>query len=98
VALPASGAFVVRATSDGNVFRPKRAEVNRGTRVVWRAVGGSHTVTAYGGGWSKNVTLSAGERTGFTFDENGRFRYRCTFHSSLSSGRCTGMCGKVIVG
>lgn len=97
-ALPANGAFLVRATSDGFRFRPARAEVARGTRVVWRAVGGTHTVTAYGGGWSKDTRIRAGERTGFTFEQRGTFRYRCRIHSTRVDGRCTGMCGRVVVG
>ena len=96
-AVPSEGAFLVRATSTGNRFLPARAEVDRGTRVTWRAVGGTHTVTAYGGGWSKDTRITAGSQTGFTFQERGTFRYRCRLHSSLSSGVCNGMCGRVRV-
>jgi len=95
-AVPASAAFVVRA--EGTSFRPARAEVARGTRVAWRAVGGTHTVTAFGGGWSKDTRIRAGERTGFTFRQRGTFRYRCRIHSTLSDGRCNGMCGRVVAG
>jgi plastocyanin len=88
----------VRATDD-NVFRPRRVTVSVGERVVWRSTSSrTHTVTAYRGGWSKNTTLVEGERTSFTFSDRGRFRYRCMFHSTLSDGRCSGMCGVVVVG
>jgi plastocyanin len=66
--------------------------------VVWRnPTNKTHTVTAYGRGWSKNVTLSPGERTRHTFRGTGTFKYRCTVegHSDLSDGKCVGMCGKV---
>jgi plastocyanin len=100
VGVLASAAYAVervRATSDA-VFRPRRVSVSVGERVVWRSTGGTHTVTAYRGDWSKDSTISEGERTSFTFDDAGRYRYRCRIHSTLSDGRCSGMCGVVIVG
>ena len=96
-AVPSEGAFLVRATSTGDRFLPARAGVDRGTRVTWRAIGGTHTVTAYGGGWSKDTRITAGSQTGFTFRERGTYRYRCRLHSFLSSGVCNGMCGRVRV-
>lgn len=87
----------VRATGD-SVFRPRKTNASVGERVVWRSTGGTHTVTAYRGDWSKDSTISDGERTSFTFADAGRYRYRCRFHSTLSDGRCSGMCGVVIVG
>ena len=43
------------------------------------------------------VELAPGERTTQTFRKAGTFKYRCTVtgHSSVSDGRCVGMCGKV---
>ena len=95
----ASGAVLVRGVSTSNGFRwkPKVTDISSGTRVKWKAVTGSHTVTAYKGSWNKNTTLSAGETTGFTFNNTGVYKYRCTFHSTLSNGVCSGMCGKVVV-
>lgn len=92
----AQAAEVVRATNFR--FRPKSLDVARGTKVVWRGVEGSHTVTAYKGRWDKNTVIDAGERTSFTFDRTGRYKYRCRFHSTLVDGNCSGMCGKVVVG
>jgi plastocyanin len=100
IAGAASGAVLVRGlrTDTGaNVWRPKRVDITAGQTVKWKAVEGSHTVTAYGGNWSKNVTLSQGETTTKTFNNNGTYKFRCTFHSTLSSGTCSGMCGKVLV-
>ena len=67
LAVPAGGAVVVRATfnaSNDPVFKPRTTQVARGTRVVWRSVEGLHTVTAYGGNWSKDVIVSAGRDDG----------------------------------
>ncbi len=99
-AAPAQGAFLIKATRliDGtNVFRPKLAQIAEGTRVTWTAKKGMHTVTAYKG-FTKNVTLSQGESTSFRFRNTGVFKFRCRFHSVLSSGTCSGMCGKIVVG
>jgi plastocyanin len=95
----ATEAFAVeRVRASGTSFRPRRVSVSVGERVVWRATNGSHTVTAYRGDWNIDRSIDEGERTGFTFSDAGRYRYRCTIHSSLSGGTCTGMCGLVVVG
>jgi plastocyanin len=94
-ALPAQASVVVRAKC--NFFDPGKVSVQHGTRVVWRGACGTHTVTAYGGNWSKDVVISKGETTGKTFKKAGLFKYRCRFHSTLSSGVCSGMCGRVRV-
>ena len=98
--VPAGSAVVVRATfADGSgVFKPRRVEVARDTRVVWKSVSGTHTVTAYGGNWSKNVTLSSGETTAKRFTANGVYKYLCTIHADVVGGVCSGMCGRVVVG
>jgi plastocyanin len=95
LALPAQASVLVRARC--NFFDPARVSVSHGTKVVWRGACGTHTVTAYGGNWSKNVTIHRGETTSRIFRRAGVYRYRCTFHSVLSSGTCTGMCGRVRV-
>src|SRR5919198_6465302 len=92
-AIPAQASVVVRAKC--NFYDPKSVSIHHGTRVVWRGACGTPTVTAYGGNWSKDVTISKGETTGKTFKKAGTFKFRCTFHSSLSNGVCSGMCGKV---
>ena len=96
----ASGAVLVRGlrTDAGrDVWRPKRVDIAVGQTVKWKSVEGSHTVTAYGGNWSKNVILTQGETTRRTFNSAGTYKFRCTFHSTLSNGSCSGMCGKVLV-
>ena len=98
VAGPAvAGNAAVRATAS-NTWDPVRTRVNHGSRVVWRnPTSIAHTVTAYGGNWSINRTLSPGEHVGRTFDSVGVFRFRCRFHSTLVAGVCSGMCGKIVV-
>jgi len=96
----ANSAVVVKgvSTSSGFRWRPKTTDVAKGTKVVWKAVSGNHTVTAYKGSWSKNTRINQGEQTSFTFKNTGVFKFRCTFHSTLTNGVCSGMCGKVVVG
>jgi plastocyanin len=86
-----------RVRASGTSFRPARLKIEEGTRVVWKAIGATHTITAYRGHWSKDVTLSAGETTRFRFTDSGRYKYRCTIHSTLTDGVCSGMCGKIVV-
>ncbi len=96
----ASGATLIRGVSTSNGFRwrPKVTDVAKGAKVTWKAVDGTHTVTAYTGNWNKNTTISQGQTTAFTFNNTGVYKFRCTLHSTLSNGTCSGMCGKVVVG
>ena len=95
----ANSAVVVKgvSTSSGFRWRPKIMDIASGTKVVWKAVDGSHTVTAYKGAWSKNTTINQGQSTSFTFNNSGVYKFRCLFHSTLTNGVCSGMCGKVVV-
>ncbi len=85
---------------EGWRWRPSDRRISRGDRVVWsNPTSRTHTVTAYGGNWNKNTSISSGERTGKRFRRRGTFRFRCVTegHSALDNGRCVGMCGKVVV-
>ncbi|HXJ65128.1 MAG TPA: plastocyanin/azurin family copper-binding protein [Actinomycetota bacterium] len=96
-ALPAEASTTVRGTCTFT-WSPSNATVAKGARVTWKAVScGPHTVTSYSANWSKNTTISTGTSTSRVFQRKGVFKYRCTFHSSLSGGVCSGMCGKVTV-
>ena len=98
LAASASAASVTVKAADGNVFRPKIANVSDGTKVVWKNTDNiTHKVVSTSNNWTKSATIAPGASTGFTFKKSGRYRYRCTLHSTLSSGKCSGMCGKVIV-
>ena len=93
--------YRVRAkfTDNGYRWRPRTLSVPTGSRVVWRMVEGTHNVTSTSANWSKQSgNIGAGGTTAFTFDSGGTYRYRCTLHSSIASGSCTGMCGSVVVG
>ena len=95
----ANSAVVVKgvSTSAGFRWKPKITDIAHGTKVTWKAVTGTHTVTAYKGAWSKNTTINAGQSTSFTFNSPGTYKFRCLFHSTLVNGVCSGMCGKVVV-
>jgi len=95
-AFPASASVLIRAKC--NFFSPKAVSVAKGTKVVWKSACASHTVTAYSHNWSKSVTLAQGQTTSRTFKTKGVYRFRCTFHSKLTNGVCSGMCGRVTVG
>ena len=98
IAAPALAAPVrVRATSN-NTWAPVEQHASRGQGVVWRnPTARAHTVTSYGGNWSKDSVISAGERTRKTFRRAGTFKYRCTRHSRLDGAECQGMCGQIVV-
>lgn len=92
-----AGSVTVKATN-ANTFKPKIANVSDGTKVVWKNPSSrTHNVTATSKNWTKSATIAVGSATSFTFKKSGKYRYRCTLHSTLSSGKCSGMCGKVIV-
>ena len=98
-----AASYGVKATgseSEGWDWTPMTRHLVKGDKVVWRnPTNKNHTVTAYGRGWSKHVTLSPGERASQTFRRAGTFKYRCmtSGHSALNDGQCVGMCGKVRV-
>lgn len=99
-AQPANAAVVIKgvSTTVGFRWKPHAVSVARGTKVVWKAVTGTHTVTAWKGRWSKSTTIVQGTSTSFIFRRIGVYRFRCLFHSTLVSGVCRGMCGRVTVG
>lgn len=92
---PTRATKTVRAS--GASWSPTTVRISGGDSIKWRAVSGSHTVTAYGGNWTFNRPLSTGDVENRIFRRAGTFRFRCAFHSTLTNGRCSGMCGKVVV-
>jgi plastocyanin len=92
---PAQAATTVRARC--NYFSPKTTTVAKGARIIWKSVCSSHTVTSYSSNWSKDTTLTQGQTTSRIFKSRGTFKFRCRFHSSVSNGVCSGMCGSIKV-
>ena len=78
-------------------WMPATVRISPGGEIRWKAVSGTHTVTAYGGNWTFNHSLPTGQVEDRHFAHAGTFRFRCTIHSTLTNGQCTGMCGKVVV-
>ena len=88
------------SSSSGWRWDPTSRTVSLHDKVVWKnPTGKRHTVTAYGGNWSKKASLDPGERTSQIFHSRGTFKFRCMVrgHSTMNDGRCVGMCGKVVV-
>ncbi|HEX2057101.1 MAG TPA: plastocyanin/azurin family copper-binding protein [Actinomycetota bacterium] len=79
------------------VWNKDFVSINKGDKVVWRnPTNRRHTVTFYEGA-TKDTTIGPGERTSKKFKTRGAKYYRCTLHSELNDGECTGMCGHVHV-
>ena len=78
-------------------WSPTIVRISTGDTIKWKAVSGTHTVTAYGGNWAFNHGLATGQVEDRRFRRAGTFRFRCTIHSTLTNGQCSGMCGKVVV-
>jgi plastocyanin len=94
-ALPAQAATTI--TAKCNFYSPKSVTVSKGTKVIWKSGCRSHTVTSNSSNWAKNTTLGAGQTTSRVFSATGTYKFRCRFHSSVSGGVCSGMCGTVKV-
>lgn len=92
--------FRAAGCSEDPHWKPTSRTIARGDRIVWKnPTSCYHTVTAYGGGWSKSAALAPGDRTAKRFRKSGSFEFRCLTrgHSALENGVCTGMCGRVRV-
>ena len=90
------GTFRVRAGDD--TWRPSVREIHKGDKIVWRNPSDRpHTVTAYGGNWSKNTFLGQGQSTSKRFRKKGTFKYYCELHGDVDNGQCEGMCGRIRV-
>ena len=89
----------IKAIKEGDryLWNKDFVSISKGDKVVWKnPTGVNHTVTFYKGA-SKNTTIGEGERTSKKFRKRGAFYYRCTIHSQLNDGECSGMCGHVHV-
>ncbi|MEP6973483.1 MAG: hypothetical protein ABI869_04985 [Actinomycetota bacterium] len=78
-------------------WSPATVRISAGDTIKWKAISNTHTVTSYGANWRFNRSLAQGTAVSYRFKHAGTFRFRCTIHSTLSNGVCSGMCGKVVV-
>ncbi|HEV8571664.1 MAG TPA: hypothetical protein VGR49_01285 [Actinomycetota bacterium] len=79
-------------------WRPTHRYITNGDYIRWRnPTNRRHNVTAYGGNWSYSRVLDPGESVRRQFNNDGTYRYRCTLHSSLVNGVCSGQCGFIHV-
>jgi plastocyanin len=79
---------------------PSFRHITKGDKVIWKnTTNVTHRVIAYSGRWSKETEVPAGGTTSKRFKKTGAFLYRCTVpgHSTLTNGKCSGMCGEVHV-
>lgn len=88
-------------SADGQyLWEPMKRSIAAGDRIVWvNPTSGDHTVTSYKGPWSKDKAVPAGERIKMKFNQPGKYKFHCTVkgHSAIDGGKCTGMCGTVVV-
>ena len=65
-------------------FRPRRLEVERGTRVRWTNDGlAAHTTTSVSDLWDSGP-LTRGQSFSRIFRREGTFRYGCTIHPDMT--------------
>jgi plastocyanin len=88
VGVAQAGGGVVKASN--YKFAPKTLTITKGSKVTWKWVNGSHTVTFVKGSYDKSLN-KANPRRSRTFKHRGTYKYYCKFHRSL------GMTGKIVV-
>jgi plastocyanin len=96
----------VRAVRTSNGWRWRDASgdshtyIEPGDYIRWRnPTNRTHNVVAYDAGadWNYSRTLAPGTSVRRQFNRRGNFYYRCTIHSALSNGVCSGQCGIIHV-
>ena len=80
-----------KVTADNFDFSPKKTSISAGTKVVWTATKGTHTVT-FKGGFDETISAGGTASTSRKFKSPGTYKYVCTPHKDQ------GMKGKVVVG
>ena len=98
MALASSAMAVEVVQGDGSRWFPATVSIDRHEAVRWTAVFRTHVVKSYGGGWTFRQRIQQGESVRRVFHDRGTFKFYCTIHGTLDGSRCTGMCGKVVVG
>ena len=88
VSVAQAGGGTVKASN--YKFAPKALTITKGSKVTWKWVNGSHTVTFVKGSYDKSLSKANPTRSR-TFKHRGTYKYYCKFHRSL------GMTGKIVV-
>jgi plastocyanin len=88
VSVAQAGGGTVKASN--YKFAPKALTITKGSKVTWKWVNGSHTVTFVKGSFNKSLNKTH-PSVSRTFATPGTYKYYCTFHKSL------GMTGKIVV-
>jgi plastocyanin len=79
-------------------WAPHYRKVAKGTKVVWKnPTGVFHDVKSYRGHWLYKRNLPPGHWTHKVLRWHKTYFFRCTIHSTLINGVCSGMCGKIRV-
>jgi plastocyanin len=99
VASDARDSFKFKASCIGGChWAPSFKKVDKGTKIVWKNVSSvTHDVKSYRGHWMHKKFLLPGAKTHKILRTRGVYFFRCTIHSTLNNGVCSGMCGKIKV-
>ncbi|MDP9233019.1 MAG: hypothetical protein M3P01_00500 [Actinomycetota bacterium] len=99
VASDARDSFKFKASCTGGChWAPSFKKVDKGTKIVWKNVSSvTHTVKSYRGHWMHKKFLLPGAKTHKVLKKHKVYFFRCTIHSTLNNGVCSGMCGKIKV-
>ncbi len=94
-----AGTFRFKASCSGPCsWSPTFKKVAKGTKIVWKnPTSFTHTVKSYRGHWLTKRILPPGAKTHKVLRKRGVYFFRCTIHSTLTNGVCSGMCGKIRV-
>ena len=88
VSVAQAGGGTVKASN--YKFAPKTLTITHGSKVTWKWVNGSHTVTFVKGTFNKSLNRTH-PSVSRTFSTPGTYKYYCSFHRTL------GMTGTIIV-
>jgi plastocyanin len=88
-------------SQDGQyLWKPKSRTISTGDRIAWvNPTSSDHTITSYSGPWDKDKVVPSGGRIKMRFTKAGTYKFHCTVkgHSVVEGGKCSGMCGTVVV-
>ncbi len=92
---PADAATVIKGRAQR--WRPGVARIELGTAIKWRGIDVYHTIRSRGMNWAFSKGLRVGASRTRRFSEAGVFRFYCSIHGDIVGGKCTGMCGRIVV-